>query len=420
MCDMARFLGLPRTFDCVFSELSGSLHRRKRLFQLSPLATRLSIEESVWQCRVPRGSWKTAVIRIDDDWPSSLETEVFKHKGYRLFADTPAVLDEKEFNTAIRTFPEHPLPPVVVDILRQGAGQLVLGGGAALSWVGRWCGRPSDYDFFIYGVTPNDAEHLISQISDTHELSHEYTSRFTSTWSVFDTDTGGFIRLQFITKIFIDPAEVLHFFDMNACKVAVLADKTNGELQTWATPTWVECMKTRIIFFDDCIWSNDLPTRLLRYYCKGFDIVLPAETRLLEPEADLSGPIRNFEGKSQILALEFQFRAAQRTKREDNSQLESFRCWLGPDLRLQLLNGRKNTPMVEQRHHWADIVEFLEGIGLYQDCGYSDFDFNLKDFGPRVDESCVEEAGWTPAPNSDPDETRGRRWSRRIMADPRM
>lgn len=156
---------------------------------------------------------------------------------------------------------------------------VVAAGGFALNYICPDISCGDDIDIFIWGVSEEEALEKIRQIGNItgnfENRSDDDCSRrkwgFLSGHAItFDAPT---IKVQVILRIYKSPAEILHGFDIPASKV-LLVSNPDKKIETWATKSFITCMKYRTIWTDPERQSQTYIIRLYKYWSKGFDVLL--------------------------------------------------------------------------------------------------------------------------------------------------
>ena len=164
------------------------------------------------------------------------------------------------------------IPDKVLVVLEEYPMHVMLGGGSALSAVCPNVAEGSDYDLFIHGVTPEEASRMLEDIQELLEPDAVTRTGTAITMVVDDT------LVQVILWLFDDPEHVLRSFDIAACQVGLMTNP-EGQLIGVATPQWEHAMHHMTFWVDLGSWSAALVPRVLKYYTKGFDVVLPGMPR---------------------------------------------------------------------------------------------------------------------------------------------
>jgi hypothetical protein len=172
-------------------------------------------------------------------------------------------------------FAEQSLPEPVLQLLRKHK-RLLLAGGATLSVACDCVDDGADYDLFLWGSTPQEAELVKQDLLQVPGVtaSTQTGAAITVVWGERDE------VIQLITWLYDTPEHILDSFDLAPCKVALgcFGDPA-GALQLKARAAWRESMRHMTLWVDLGCWSDASVARILKYYAKGFDVVLPGLDR---------------------------------------------------------------------------------------------------------------------------------------------
>jgi hypothetical protein len=159
------------------------------------------------------------------------------------------------------------IPKVVMDVLQHGAPHLVLAGGSALNVISSEFPRGRDWDVFVYGA---DTSRAASILTSAIRRVHGRAFRTKNTITVY-TPCGELI--QFIMRTYPSVKDVLLSFDLHSCRVAVFCDD-KGELRIQATPGCINTVRFQTEWADPLQYDTLYVHRLLKYYRKGFDVLV--------------------------------------------------------------------------------------------------------------------------------------------------
>jgi hypothetical protein len=168
------------------------------------------------------------------------------------------------------------LPEPVVQLLHKH-DKLMLAGGSAL-FVASDCVEPgADYDLFLWGCSRSQAEAVkqdLLEMPGVHAVT-ESSAAVTVVWGEDETCV-----IQLITWLFDSPRHVLESFDVWPSQVGLgRFGDAHGKLQLRATMGWLQSMKHMTFWVDLGRWSDASVPRILKYYAKGFDVVIPGLNR---------------------------------------------------------------------------------------------------------------------------------------------
>ena len=167
-------------------------------------------------------------------------------------------------------------------------GNVVISGGFALQHLSSQKCIAQDIDIFVYGLKEEEATRKLQQIGDLlggqpYLTSNAYTfvdtnleaeanEKITYKEELYSVPTMFNISCQVILRLYDTPAEILHGFDIPACKVLMMMD--NGAIKYYGTPSFIETMRYNAIWIDTERQSSTYALRLIKYYCKSFDVVM--------------------------------------------------------------------------------------------------------------------------------------------------
>lgn len=171
-------------------------------------------------------------------------------------------------------FAQLSLPPPVLQLLQKHRN-LVLAGGAALALASDCVQAGSDYDLFLWGATKEQTEAIQREF-----MSMPGTKVASQTGAAVSVVWGADIVIQLITWMYSSALHVLDSFDLAPCKVAFGRFGADDEaLRLLARPIWFESMRHMACWVDFGCWSDASVARILKYYAKGFDVVVPGLNR---------------------------------------------------------------------------------------------------------------------------------------------
>ena len=164
-------------------------------------------------------------------------------------------------------------------------GNVVISGGFALQHLSSQKCIAQDIDMFVYGLNEEEATRKLQQIGDLlggqpYLTSNAYTfvdtnleaDNVTYEEQNYCVPTMFNISCQVILRLYETPAEILHGFDIPACKVLMMMD--DDAIKYYGTPSFIETMRYNAIWIDTERQSSTYALRLIKYYCKSFDVVM--------------------------------------------------------------------------------------------------------------------------------------------------
>ena len=325
ICALADFLGMPAKYDGLFRAPYGYLWSCVRLHDLSRHLSAVTVVEGYWRfllgCHIGnQPEWRKTLVEIDSRLAEKIRYRPIETScDSFLFHERPSMAGSMEFGShTIRSNPaDIELPWIIDTILHAGRGRIMLAGGSVLGEVAIDCSQGADYDFFLFGIDAERASTILEDITGLTSVSEIHRSEHAIT---FKKDEFIF---QVITRLFRNPAEILHGFDISACKIGFYIDEDDCK-HLLATPSWVESMRYRVVWMDDRVWSRSSAVRLCKYYCKGFDVLIPGLVRsALDKSVDLRRDLSTFDGVSLFFAMEYQLHNRYGSKHDVRSRVSS-------------------------------------------------------------------------------------------------
>lgn len=152
-------------------------------------------------------------------------------------------------------------------------GNVVIAGGYPLEQIAAEKTKGSDVDMFMWGITEAEADLKLQEISDIIGGDPYCTGNaYTFAYRVGGKLVGDKLTSQVVLRLYETPDEILHGFDIQACKVLMCMD--NRVIKYYGTPSFIECMKYNAIWIDTERQSSTYAVRLIKYFCKGFDVLM--------------------------------------------------------------------------------------------------------------------------------------------------
>lgn len=188
----------------------------------------------------------------------------------------------------------------VLRLLQNNAGHLCLAGGSALGLVTREdaVARGNDYDLFLIAGNDDQANDVIVRV--LHELTRYFHApkRKEDDEDDNDEDIQGFpiqesscaltvelneprTKVQLILRRYGDVSSVLNGFDFDVCKIAAWYENENEgtDFHVCATPSCREALASLTIYVDPFSWGSGTLMRCVKYFNKGFNVVVPGVSR---------------------------------------------------------------------------------------------------------------------------------------------
>lgn len=80
------------------------------------------------------------------------------------------------------------------------------------------------------------------------------------------------MTVQVILRLYENPSEILHGFDIQAAKVLMMAQ--DGIVRYYCSPSFLKSMQYNAVWIDTERQSSTYALRLIKYFCKGFSVLL--------------------------------------------------------------------------------------------------------------------------------------------------
>lgn len=164
------------------------------------------------------------------------------------------------------------------DIVKQilSLGNVVISGGYALKHVASHEPEANDIDIFVWGLTEKQATHKLHAIGMIVG-GHPYITG--NAYTYVDNHFDNNLSVQVILRLYNTPSEIVHGFDIQASKVFLAMDK--GVIKCYGTPSFITTMKYNAVWVDTERQSSTYALRMLKYFTKGFSVVLTGYNREL-------------------------------------------------------------------------------------------------------------------------------------------
>jgi len=163
---------------------------------------------------------------------------------------------------------------------------------------------PGDIDVFVWGLTEKEANAKVKQIIQTLKVcSCSFTGNAYTCMLPKD------IVLQVVCRLYGSPSEIIHGFDIQACKVLMLYDHEHKCNRIYGTQTFIESLRYRTVWVDTERQSSTYAVRLVKYFCKGFDVIVPGLNRRRIDCEIMSAGMKDLKGLALLMRLEREIRA---------------------------------------------------------------------------------------------------------------
>lgn len=234
------------------------------------------------------------VPRLLDGIPSTIRT----NGAERRFADA----------AEIATF----MPYRAELILRElrGFNVFFAGGGAAQVVLPFLEDVPDqDVDIFVVGTDPEAGDRLVVRMRQMFEPSCQvYITGNAATFVIVADNEGPIV--QVILRIYSCMAEALLGFDIAASSVAICVGES-GAFEAWGTASFFAAAAAGAVWVDPERQSPSYAWRLLKYWARGFEVLLFGLGPLRRVSGDVfeSDAPRRLTGLAEILRIEYDVKA---------------------------------------------------------------------------------------------------------------
>lgn len=230
---------------------------------------------------------------------------------------------ERRFATAARV--AGAVPAALAPVLREFRGHLFVGGGAAAQAVLPHLNpvERQDVDLFVHGLTRAEADALLGRMGECLSPCPVF---FTDNAVTFVLDPGmhSEVVVQVVLRLYASPDEALLGFDIAASGVMLCAGQEPGSYEAWGTASFFAAAATGAVWVDPERQSASYAWRFLKYWARGFDVLLFGLPPMRRVAADVfeRDNIRApaLQGLAEILRLEHDMAAC----------LEHSRCRSNP------------------------------------------------------------------------------------------
>eukprot|EP00798_Chlamydomonas_sp_ICE-L_P009412 gene9412-16527_t len=166
------------------------------------------------------------------------------------------------------------LPTEVLELLRLGAGKLVLAGVATLGHVVNGMEKTQrDYDIFLVGM--DDEEEAESMVAEIERLNAGKIIRTRHAMNIVSMVGGDSLFIQVIMSMNKDIATLILNFDIAPSRVAISYNPTSDALEVLCTPTFIEAVRSTMFFVELDFWGIGGLNHVMKYVFKGFNSAVP-------------------------------------------------------------------------------------------------------------------------------------------------
>lgn len=287
----------------------GHFYNRLSLYNVCPAMFFATVFESRIRREIALGNKELFHGLIELDY----ENDKSWHKKQNSLPDNaPRLFHQIVDNSDHIFYDPEPMTSILNQVVR--LGNVCVAGGAVLQmFQGSISGAPFEYvprappgdiDVFVWGLTEAEANAKVKQIMSTLKvLSCSFTG------NAYTCNLQKDIVLQVICRLYSSPSEIIHGFDIQACKVLMLYDQEHKCNRVYGTKTFIESLKYRAVWVDTERQSSTYAVRLVKYFCKGFDVIVPGlERRRIDCEI-MSAAMKDLKGLALLMRLEREIRA---------------------------------------------------------------------------------------------------------------
>jgi hypothetical protein len=168
----------------------------------------------------------------------------------------------------------------------------------------------ADIDLFLYGLSVQAAHaHVLSIYRIVAEGQSSVQVYVTSSALTIKTKRRGAIPVvwQIILRLYETPAQLLHGFDLSACKCLI-----TGDGRACATASFLHAYMNKTLVVDPARNSTSYMARVFKYALKkGFSIVVPGLDRALVQDWVYSTPFHTQRNLASLMRMEREFRKAK-------------------------------------------------------------------------------------------------------------
>lgn len=316
--ELADFLGLDKK---LFKQLAADVAYAKRLQTHSQAWADSRCQELKWRLQLADDKMdpEVTLVEVDDSLAARLLYKPLSgstiEDRFQLFHSLPRALPKSHSEKLLSASPSlaasDQMPPFVLKLLRQYKGKMMLAGGSVLGMVAADnanIGKGNDYDLFLFGISRDEATEIIKTILTEPEVELACTTGKAVSFRVLWYNKS--VDIQVILILAKSAAHVLHGFDWPPSKIGVLATKTG--LRLVATPSWILAVQSLAFPVDPSTWSQSSPVRLVKYYTRGFDVIIPGLRRNMLKQSFV-GAIGRLTGIAAVFGIEHHILARRRS-----------------------------------------------------------------------------------------------------------
>ena len=214
---------------------------------------------------------------------------------------------ERHFATAARV--AGAVPAALAPVLWEFRGHLFVGGGAAAQAVLPHLNpvERQDVDLFVHGLAQAEADALLGRMGECLAPCPVFRTGNAVTF-VLDPGMDSEVVVQVVLRLYASPDEALLGFDIAASGVMLCAGQEPGSYEAWGTASFFAAAATGAVWVDPERQSASYAWRLLKYWARGFDVLLFGLPPLRRVAAAVfesaNGMAPALQGLAEILRLE--------------------------------------------------------------------------------------------------------------------
>ena len=288
---------------------NGHVYNRSSLYESCPDMYHATVNESRTRKSIAQGDVKpfTSLIEITEDVCKSIRYKQLDTHCPLLLNELSVAYGSNEYKTKYNADDyvmklRNSSCETIKEIL--SLGNIVVAGGYVLELLANEKTKAGDVDIFIWGVSETEADAKLQKISDILCGDPYFTGNSYTFANRYDKEKGveNVWTSQVILRLYQSPDEILHGFDIQACKVLLCMD--NGTYKFYGTQSFLESMRYNSVWIDTERQSSTYAIRLLKYYSKGFNVLMTGYNKNLVTDDILQGNIVDKKGLALLLRYE--------------------------------------------------------------------------------------------------------------------
>eukprot|EP00953_Heterococcus_sp_UTEX-ZZ885_P008861 5265-Heterococcus_DN1.PRE.13 len=165
----------------------------------------------------------------------------------------------------------------------------------------------ADVDLFLYGLTVQAAHAHVLAIYNTVAAGQQSVQVYlTDSAITIKTKQCGAAPIvwQIVLRLYETPAQLLHGFDLSACKCLI-----TGDCKAWATASFLHAYVNKTLIVDPARNSTSYMARVFKYALKkGFSIVVPGFDSALVQDWVYSKPCHTLRNLASLVRMEREYK----------------------------------------------------------------------------------------------------------------